>query len=120
MMGIPDGTHRSPVPPEGIPLDVWTEARRIVDQRPLRTIDLAQAILAEREACARIADERAAICADAVAKIEAGDLYAGIATAAATESCASLEASHIARLIRRDLGAPPHRALTITANPTGA
>lgn len=53
-----------------------------------------------RERAAVAADEREAICADAVAKIEAGELYVGIATAKATEECARLEAAHIARLIR--------------------
>jgi hypothetical protein len=65
---------------------------------------IARAIMSaraeEREACAKIADDREAICADAVAKVEAGELYQGIPTAAATESCARLEAAHIARLIR--------------------
>ena len=65
---------------------------------------IAKALIARDEACARIADERAAVCADAVAKIEAGELYAGIPTARATEDCARLEALHIARLIRREPG----------------
>lgn len=66
---------------------------------------LARAILAERERCAKIADEREAICADAVAKIKAGELYTGLPTAQATEECARLEANHIARLIRGEPGA---------------
>lgn len=71
---------------------------------------IAKALMAEREACAVIADKREAICADAVAKIEAGELYRDIPTAAATESCARLEAAHIARLIRRDPGAAAIRS----------
>lgn len=51
--------------------------------------------------CAAIADERAAICADAVAKIKAGELYKETAkTSVQTENCARLEAVHIAELIR--------------------
>lgn len=63
-------------------------------------------IEAERERCARVADDREAICADAVRKIEAGELYRDIPTARATEECARLEAAHIGRLIRQ-LGDAP-------------
>lgn len=69
---------------------------------------VARAILAERGRCAKVADDRAAICADAVAKIEAGDLYPGIPTARASETCARMEAEHIARLIRNGPSAIRH------------
>ena len=97
--------------PDDIPQDVW-DAVYFLDwvrgdgwplALPPKEV-AARAIMSaraeEREACAKIADDREAICADAVAKVEAGELYQGIPTAAATESCARLEAAHIARLIR--------------------
>jgi hypothetical protein len=97
--------------PEGITEAAWEaafdpaeDAYMAFDYETARAI-VARAIQAaqeaEREACAAIADERAAICEDAVSKIDAGKLYAGIPTARATEQCAQLEALHIARLIRR-------------------
>jgi uncharacterized coiled-coil protein SlyX len=49
--------------------------------------------------CAMVAQDRAAICADALAKIAAGELYQGLSTARATENCARMEAVHIASLI---------------------
>lgn len=49
---------------------------------------------AERESCAKIADERAAVCLDA-----ANNYYHG-APEKATERCAHHEAVHIASLIR--------------------
>lgn len=52
-----------------------------------------------QEAAVKVANDRAAICADAVAKIEAGELYGGADDARATENCARLEAAHIAKLI---------------------
>ncbi len=54
------------------------------------------------EDAAKVADDRAAICFDAVAKIEAGTLYPNRprAETAATERCAGMEAAHIARSIR--------------------
>jgi hypothetical protein len=58
------------------------------------------------EACAKVADTRADICADAVAKIDAGELYQDIPTAKATENCARMEAVHIASLIRALSQAP--------------
>lgn len=93
--------------PDDVPNSVWVSAlnagKSATDNDGF--VRIARAILAakaeEREACAKIADEREAICADAVAKIDAGELYLGIPTAAATEGCARLEASHIARLIRK-------------------
>jgi predicted metal-dependent phosphoesterase TrpH len=66
-------------------------------------------VAAERrgiERAAKVAEDRKAICADAVAKVKSGELYADIPTALASESCAHLEASHIVKLIRQ-LGDTP-------------
>jgi hypothetical protein len=92
--------------PDDIPQDVWDKVAELVwSPKDDDFTAIARAILAakaeEREACAQLADERANICADAVTKINAGELYKDVPLAAATESCAGLEASHIARLIRK-------------------
>lgn len=104
--------------PDDIPDDIWTASGRAMGSphfnRDTTRKRVARSLMAEREACAVIADERAAICADAVAEIEAGRLYKDIPTARATEDCARAEAEHIARLIRRDPGA--HRAKSETVN----
>lgn len=93
-----------------IPADIQKTALAVYDRLGRGSVGdeqtIASALAAEREACAKIAEERAAICADAVAKIDAGQLYAGMQHARATEECARLEASHIACLIRREPGAP--------------
>lgn len=59
------------------------------------------------EEAAKVADARAAVCDDAVKLIGEGKLYRDVDGAAATERCASLEARHIAKMIR-------------ALNPTGA
>ena len=97
--------------PDDIPQDVFHAALSATDSPFPGDIErIARAIMAEREACARIADEREAICADAVSKVDTGNLYAGNPTAKATEECARLEAAHIARLIRRNPSAIRNRS----------
>lgn len=101
--------------PDDVNQEAWNAAHELCistsrfhpqDQYGLYIQDLvARAIMAakaeEREACAKIADERTAICADAVAKVEAGELYQSFPQdAKITENCARMEASHIAKLIR--------------------
>lgn len=48
MMGAPDGTSMSNVPPAGIPADVWALARTAYGRRPIRTEGIALAIMADR------------------------------------------------------------------------
>jgi len=91
--------------PEGIPEDVWTIAGRVLGspsfKRETVRARIARALLAQIEDCAKVADEREAICAEAVEMVCAGTLYPDIPTAAATENSARMEASHIAGLIRK-------------------
>lgn len=98
--------------PDDVPEDIWDDARKALSLNfivPIPSLEVAisvaRALMAGREADAAMADHRAAICADAVAKIDAGQLYKNSPTARATEDCARMEAEHIARLIRRDPGA---------------
>ena len=65
---------------------------------------IANALRRQVEICADIARDRKEICADAVARVRDGTLYAGIPTAEATENSARLEAQHIEEQIRGLLG----------------
>lgn len=84
----------------------------------LATLPSVEQIRAEAfEEAAKVAEERAVICKDAVQKIEAGELYRETAEMAlATERCAMFEASHIARAIRAMKGNIDHCGI-VEVNP---